>query len=64
MNCIKEAEGSAQRLLQLIVTEFPCYRDQATFNGKTGNDRGLVPELHTTPNTNFKFQNGIFFDCF
>lgn len=33
-NCIKLCENSAQKLLTLITTEFPCFRDEATFNGK------------------------------
>lgn len=33
-NCIKLCENSAQKLLTLITTEFPCFRDEATYNGK------------------------------
>ncbi|KAK7503415.1 hypothetical protein BaRGS_00005336 [Batillaria attramentaria] len=34
VNCIKQCDKSAQKLLQLIVTKFPAYRDTATYNGK------------------------------
>lgn len=34
VNCVKAAGGSAQRLLAQVVDEFPCYRDEATFNGE------------------------------
>lgn len=33
-NVIKKSEGSAEKLLQLIVDEFPCFRDEADFNGE------------------------------
>ncbi|KAH8271591.1 hypothetical protein KR018_010252, partial [Drosophila ironensis] len=33
-NVIKAADNSAVRLLELIVEEFPCFRDQAEFAGK------------------------------
>lgn len=33
-NVIKAADKSAVRLLELIVEEFPCFRDQAEFAGK------------------------------
>lgn len=33
-NCIKQCEKSAQKLLQLIVEEFPCFRDEAVFEGE------------------------------
>lgn len=33
-NCIKKANGCSQDLLKLIVSEFPCYRDEAHFAGK------------------------------
>lgn len=33
-NVVKAAEGSAKKLLQLIVEDFPCFRDEATFNGQ------------------------------
>lgn len=32
--CLSVAENSAQKLLQLIVDEFGCYRDEAIFNGQ------------------------------
>lgn len=31
-NVIKKSDGSAEKLLQLIVDEFPCFRDEADFN--------------------------------
>ncbi|XP_054278079.1 queuosine salvage protein isoform X1 [Macrosteles quadrilineatus] len=34
VNCVKQCEGSAQSLLKLIVTEFPCFRDEADYNGE------------------------------
>lgn len=33
-NVVKAANGSAQKLLQLIVDEFPCFRDEAVYNGQ------------------------------
>ena len=33
-NCVKTAEKSAEKLLQLIVEEFECFRDEATYNGE------------------------------
>lgn len=33
VNCIKKANKSAKVLLQLIVQEFSCFRDEATYNG-------------------------------
>ncbi|CRL06299.1 CLUMA_CG018944, isoform A [Clunio marinus] len=33
-NVVKAAEGSAEKLLQLIVDEFPCFRDEAEFKGQ------------------------------
>lgn len=33
-NCIRKANGSAQALLQLVITEFPCFRDEAFFAGQ------------------------------
>jgi hypothetical protein len=33
-NVVKAAEGSAQKLLRLIVDDFPCFRDEAVFNGQ------------------------------
>lgn len=35
VNCIDRCENSAQALLQLVVKEFPSYRDEAEYNGKT-----------------------------
>ncbi|XP_076469700.1 queuosine 5'-phosphate N-glycosylase/hydrolase-like [Babylonia areolata] len=34
VNCVKECDKSAQRLLQLVLHEFPAYRDTVTYNGK------------------------------
>jgi len=36
VNVIAECHGSAVKLLQLIIDNFPTFRDVATFNGKTG----------------------------
>ncbi|XP_055387095.1 queuosine salvage protein [Condylostylus longicornis] len=33
-NCIKLCNNSAQKLLKLIVDEFPCFRDEAIYCGK------------------------------
>ncbi|KAJ1521673.1 hypothetical protein ONE63_003317 [Megalurothrips usitatus] len=33
-NCVKACNGSAESLLNLIVSEFPCFRDEAVFQGK------------------------------
>ncbi|KAL1960389.1 hypothetical protein VTO42DRAFT_7688 [Malbranchea cinnamomea] len=32
--CITEADGSAARLVNLVVEYFPCFRDEALFEGK------------------------------
>lgn len=34
LNCVKQSESSAQKLLNLIVTNFPSFRDEAVFEGK------------------------------
>ncbi|KAJ4439681.1 hypothetical protein ANN_07809 [Periplaneta americana] len=34
VECIKECSNSAQSLLKLIVQEFPCFCDEATFHGQ------------------------------
>uniref|UniRef100_A0A1B6C8Q7 Queuosine 5'-phosphate N-glycosylase/hydrolase n=1 Tax=Clastoptera arizonana TaxID=38151 RepID=A0A1B6C8Q7_9HEMI len=34
VNCVESCNKSAQNLLQLIVTEFPCFRDEATYKGQ------------------------------
>ncbi|KAL8585450.1 hypothetical protein ACOMHN_024610 [Nucella lapillus] len=34
VNCLKECEKSAQKLLQIVLREFPAYRDIVTFGGK------------------------------
>ncbi|KAK6353310.1 hypothetical protein TWF696_005282 [Orbilia brochopaga] len=34
VNCIKEADESAAALVNLVVAEFPCFRDEATFQGR------------------------------
>lgn len=33
VNCLKKANKSAAKLLDIIVTDFPCFRDVATYNG-------------------------------
>ncbi|XP_046980222.1 queuosine salvage protein [Schistocerca americana] len=33
VNCLKESQNSAQKLLQLVVDNFPCFRDEAEFEG-------------------------------
>lgn len=30
-NCVIEAKNSAQSLIELVVTEFPCFRDEASY---------------------------------
>ncbi|XP_054278080.1 queuosine salvage protein isoform X2 [Macrosteles quadrilineatus] len=47
VNCVKQCEGSAQSLLKLIVTEFPCFRDEADYNGERGDflPNGSVEEV-------------------
>ncbi|MCJ1346000.1 hypothetical protein MMC31_004211 [Peltigera leucophlebia] len=34
VNCIEEANGSAAALVNLVVENFPCFRDEACFDGK------------------------------
>lgn len=36
VNCIKECDHSAQKLLALIVSNFSCFRDVAVYNGQKG----------------------------
>lgn len=31
--CLEEANKSGIRLLQIIVNEFPCFRDESVYNG-------------------------------
>lgn len=33
-NVVKEAGNSAEKLLSLVVENFPCFRDEANYNGK------------------------------
>jgi hypothetical protein len=33
-NCLRAANNSAKKLLQLIIQDFPCFRDEAEFHGK------------------------------
>lgn len=33
-NCIRKANRSAQALVQLVVEDFPCFRDEAFFAGQ------------------------------
>lgn len=41
VNCIKAGSGSAQKLLNLVVSDFSSYRDEAEFEGKRGTCLGL-----------------------
>ncbi|RZF35048.1 hypothetical protein LSTR_LSTR009640 [Laodelphax striatellus] len=54
-NCVKECEKSAQKLLQLIVTKFPCFNDVSEFKGQkvSFHKRAqiLIADLWTTFNT-------------
>ncbi|XP_060062961.1 queuosine 5'-phosphate N-glycosylase/hydrolase-like [Ylistrum balloti] len=34
VNCIEKCDKSAQALMQLVVRDFPSYRDEAVYNGK------------------------------
>ncbi|KAM4698333.1 queuosine 5'-phosphate N-glycosylase/hydrolase [Rhinophrynus dorsalis] len=34
LNCVKESQKSAVKLMQLVVENFPSYRDEGTFQGK------------------------------
>ncbi|KAF3903332.1 hypothetical protein AA313_de0204761 [Arthrobotrys entomopaga] len=34
VNCIHEADGSAAALVNLVVEEFPCFRDESRFEGR------------------------------
>lgn len=36
VNCVKASEQSAQKLLDLIVNDFPSYRDQGIFENVPG----------------------------
>jgi hypothetical protein len=33
--CIKQAEKSAVKLLEIIVENFPCFRDETEYNGRS-----------------------------
>lgn len=33
-NCVKQSNHSAEKLLRIVVDEFPCFRDEADFNGQ------------------------------
>ena len=33
--CVKEANGSAAAMVNLLVENFPCFRDEVKFEGKT-----------------------------
>lgn len=33
-NCVKQSNNSAEKLLRIVVDEFPCFRDEADFNGQ------------------------------
>lgn len=33
-NCIKQCGNSAEKLLQIIIKEFPCFRDEAEYAGE------------------------------
>lgn len=33
-NCLKEADGSATALVNIIADAFPCFRDEVRFEGK------------------------------
>jgi hypothetical protein len=35
ITCITQAEKSAMKLLNIIVENFPCFRDEAEYNGKS-----------------------------
>lgn len=35
LNCLEQANQNAQKLLNLIVTNFPAFRDEAVFEGRT-----------------------------
>lgn len=32
--CVTQAEGSAQKLLEIVVSNFPCFRDEGVFKGQ------------------------------
>jgi len=34
INCIDDAHGSAAALVNLLAKEFPCFRDESTFEGR------------------------------
>lgn len=36
MNCVKSSKNSAQSLLNTIVSEFSCFKDEAVYKGKGG----------------------------
>jgi len=42
-NLVLKAENSAEKLLNLIVSSFPCFRDKATFKGQEGKMQNKSP---------------------
>ena len=46
VNCIKECDKSAQKLLQIVLREFPAYRDIVTYNGKQRECLGDISVTH------------------
>ncbi|RWS02283.1 UPF0553 protein C9orf64-like protein, partial [Leptotrombidium deliense] len=36
VNCVIEANQSAEKLLQIIVDNFECFRDEAVYQNKRG----------------------------
>ena len=34
INVLKEADGSAMKLIEIVIENFPCFRDVSTYNGK------------------------------
>lgn len=34
--CVKACNNSAEKLLKLIVTDFPCFRDEAVYKNQRG----------------------------
>lgn len=45
VNCIKACNNSAQKLLEIVISEFPSYRDEADFQGKRGKPFTTTNEL-------------------
>ena len=55
MNVIEQCGGSAQKLLQILVQEFPSLRDTAMYKVQTGTSKSCTHYIKDS----FEFVNAI-----